>query len=194
MKTFTLQILVLALLVLPSTARASAVQTERVCPAQKLETCRWRIEMKPVKTASGRTIQTRWEKSVVTRHRERPYGAPIECNVDRGFNETAKGYIHVWFKGEKGPCDPTKRNPADCGVTFLYDVPGDPLSVAGFDVAEPAGKTLAKVEHASTLLVQCGDLTRDGFDDYTWDTLLGWKAGGAGDGSYSVNAAPVPRP
>lgn len=163
------------------------VRQDRVCPHEALETCRWEIGLTSDVLPTGRKVEVLWEKSIVSRHRDKPLGRSIRCNVDRGFNAKAGGYLRVWFEGDGQACE--ARAPGNlCGVEFLFDDLTDPNSLRGFRVVEPPGKTLAQVEHFSTLHLQCGDFSREDYDQLLWDSKLGWKKGGLGDGTYSLNS------
>jgi hypothetical protein len=182
--------ILLAVLLGCATSGAATVSRNLACPKDKLETCRWDIQSKVSVSAGIPTVVVDWSKSVVSRHREKPYASPLQCNVDRSFDETAGGYIQVWFEGEKVACNPMRRNPADCGVKFLLDDPKDFHSAAGFTVTAPVGKTLQKVEHYSTLDLQCGDFTASDFAQAKWKSVVGWEKNGFGDGTYSRGSAP----
>jgi hypothetical protein len=181
MKTFTL---CLSLSLFWSAATSAAtVRADADCPHSKLESCRWEISAKTRGRRASPEFVVTWEKAVQSRHREKPLATALSCNVDRSFvNEL--GYIHVWLDDSKEPCDPTKTDPQECGVTFLLDDAKDPYSAQGFKVKAPAGKKLRKVEHFSALHLQCGDFSRKDFARYRWDSKVGWKRG---SGIYTSN-------
>lgn len=174
-----------------SFARAESVRAEVECPHERLESCRWDIHAHSSEKHGERTVRVEWDKSLVSRHREKPMAKPIRCNVDRDFDVPARGYIHVWFRGESAPCNPMARKPADCGVTFLLDAPGELTSSYGFTVTAPAGKVLEKVEHFSTLNLQCGDFKQADLARLKWKARIGWRADLPGEGTYSANTPPV---
>lgn len=155
----------------------SWARTSTACPHEKLETCRWEIHARNTGTEAAPVVQIDWEKSVVSRHTEKPLAKALICNVDRDFNAAKGGYIRVWFEGEAAPCDPTVTNPADCGVRFLLLDPRDFHSAQGFVVTPPRGKTLKRVEHLSTLHLQCGDFSKPDPARLDWDVQIGWLAG-----------------
>lgn len=173
-----------SLFLLGSTAAlAATVRADVDCPHSKLEACRWEIRARlRARPASPEFVVT-WEKAVISRHREKPFATALSCNVDRSFVDGV-GYIHVWLDDSKEPCDPTKADPKECGVTFLLDDPKDPYSAQGFKVKAPVGKKLKRVEHLSALHLQCGDFTQKDFARYRWDSKVGWKRG---SGVYTSN-------
>lgn len=167
-------------------ALPALIQTERSCPACQLETCRWEIQVQHA--AAGNQLDFSWNKSVVTRHMEKPKAVPLHCNVDRDFNEAAGGYIKVWFLGEKNACDTnTEKDPTRCGVHFIFDpFSAHPIFPIGFTIKAPQGKTLAKVEHFSTLNLQCGVFHQTDLVNHSqWDVKIGWDAALPGDGTYA---------
>lgn len=167
-----------------SLSQAAQVEQESPCPQTELERCRWTIK---VRVEKPEKIVFEWEKSILSRRREKPLASALQCNVDREFDAKAGGYIRVWFEGEKAHCDPMAGPPQKCGVSFLLDELGNLESSRGFTVEAPAGKRLAQVEHLSTLRTQCGDFQTKKYSAYQWKSLIGWKRGYPGDGSYSEN-------
>ncbi len=168
--------LLLSLFLISTFAKGAGVRAEADCPHSKLERCRWDIQAGTRGSSASPEFLVTWEKSVLSRHREKPLAATLSCNVDRSFVDEV-GYIHVWLDESEEPCDPTKTDPKECGVTFLLDDPKDPYSAQGFKVKAPAGKKLKKVEHFSALHLQCGDLGQKDFARYRWDSKVGWKRG-----------------
>jgi hypothetical protein len=166
-------------------APGAMVRKEMPCPHEALESCRWEIRAE----RQGESVQIRWDKSIVSRHREKPMARPIRCNVDRDFDMAAGGYVRVWFRGENAPCDPLRQDPAECGVTFLLDAPPALASAQGVKVTAPAGKVLDRVEHLSTLNLQCGDFRRRDFARAKWHSRVGWRADRPGDGTYQESSA-----
>lgn len=160
---------------------AATLEKESACPLTNLEKCRWVVD---ARVEDRERVSFEWEKSVVSRRREKPLASALQCNVDREFDYAAGGYIRVWFVGDSDYCDPMHSNPTDCGVTFLLDEPGVIESARGFRVEAPSGKVLERVEHFSTLNLQCGDFTSKQFASSKWNARIGWKRGGAGDGTY----------
>jgi len=148
-----------------------------------LESCRWEINAEIRGPSASPEFVVTWEKAVLSRHREKPLATTLSCNVDRSFVDEI-GYIHVWLDGSEEPCDPTKTDPKECGVSFLLDDPKDQFSAQGFKVKAPAGKKLQKVEHFSALHLQCGDFAKKDFARYRWNAKVGWKRG---RGTYSSN-------
>lgn len=175
-----------ALLSLP--AQALSVRKETVCPVEPKETCRWEISVSPLQNGGARVT---WDKSVVSHHVDKPFAKSIRCNVDRSFNQKAGGYIRVWFKDQIGGyCDAMAGDPTECGVHFLVDKPGASLETArGFEVRAPAGQTVLRVEHKSTLFTQCGQFRNRGYTQDQWNHTVGWAASNPGEGTYQI--APV---
>jgi hypothetical protein len=176
-----------------SSLMAASVRTESICPNEPEESCRWQVNVAGVRRTGRDTVQVRWEKSIVSRHRQSPSGQTLRCNLDRDFNPQAGGYIRVFFVGEKDFCDPTTRDPAECGVSFQLTDPTDLQTASGFDVTAPNTKRLAKVEHYSTLSLRCGDFINNQFDQFSWDTTVGWKQTPSGPVTYSRNKRPIRR-
>jgi len=163
---------------------AATVRTDRKCPACADETCRWELRS-AVDKATG-TVKVDWDKSVVSRHVEKPLAVALHCNVDRSFDAEAGGYIKVWFEGEKNACDPMKTDPADCGVTFLYESGVTSDFPSGFTAKAPTGKKIVRVEHYSTILLNCGNFAEAKLTDTSkWKARLGWSADGPGDGTFA---------
>lgn len=157
-------------------AVASSIDSKVTCPHDPLETCRWEIAIRK----KGDVVLLDWSKSVISRHKEKPLARPLECNVDRSFDEAAGGYLHVWFKDDKNVCDPLKQNPSECGVAFLED---------GLTVKAPEGKVLERVEHFLTLDLQCGNFAKKDYKQMKLQGTLGWDAALNGDGTYVRSAA-----
>ncbi len=173
----------------------TVVQTTVPCQNCVKESCRWEIRARATETTQGKKIIVDWDKSLVSRHVEKPLALPLHCNVDRSFNAEKGGYVRVWFQGETTPCDAMAvANPAECGVEFKFG-PQGPAEVfpSGFEVLAPKGKTLEKVEHKSTLFLYCGDFSsHQTTQSYTWDTVIGFDAKLPLDGLYNTNASPEP--
>jgi hypothetical protein len=170
-------------LIWSASSPASTVGATASCPHSKLESCRWEITAQTRGFSASPEFVVTWEKAVLSRHREKPLANALTCNVDRSFVDEV-GYIHVWLDGSKEPCDPTKTDPKECGVTFLLEDPKDPYSAQGFKVKAPVGKKLKKVEHFSALHLQCGDFAKKDFARYRWDSKVGWRRSG---GIYTSN-------
>jgi len=176
--------LFLLLFAVPSFLFAASVRTDRKCPACVDETCRWEIRAAVNKEKTEITVD--WDKSVVSRHVEKPLANPLHCNVDRSFDHVAGGYIKVWFMGETEPCDPSKMETSTCGVTYLFASETPSQFPSGFSVKAPEGKKLQKVEHLSTLNLACGNFLDKKSTDYSkWKATVGWTADGADDGTYA---------
>ena len=45
--------------------------------------------------------------------------------------------------------------------------------------------TVQRIEHLSTLKVQCGDFAALKFSEWLWNAKLGWSDSPAGDGTYA---------
>lgn len=169
-------------------AHAAQVIGNMACPNHPLESCRWAIESRVVTDSNHSvTVTVDWEKSVQSQHWRKPAVPSLACNVDRDFNASGGGYVRVWFVGETEPCDPTRRNPADCGVTFFLADPTALYSARGFSVRAPQGKQLLRVEHYSTLNLQCGDFRQNNIANGQWNSVVGWSAQSGGDGTYQRN-------
>lgn len=166
----------------------AVVRNDQICPHAVAETCRWDISVQSIQQNNQPLVRVSWEKSIVSRHMEKPLAHAISCNVDRDFNYRGGGYLKVWFKGEPDACDATAmKDPSSCGVHFIFDPLAPGPFPTGFDVVAPPGKQLARVENKNTLNLQCGDFRRADFARSTWSSRVGWDASLAGDGTYSEN-------
>ncbi len=170
------------------------LEAQSACPNCLLESCRWKIEAEAHANKEGKKIVFAWDKSVVSRHVEKPYAKPLQCNTDRSFNAKKGGYIKVWFEGEEKACDAMAvKDAAECGVHFIFGQEGPSPFPAGFSVQAPQGKKLKKVEHKSTLFLYCGDFSNEKMiSSYTWDTVIGYDSALPKDGLYTENSAPIP--
>lgn len=169
-------------------AGAASVRKDAACPTDKLESCRWEITVSTKQSQGRPVVRIDWEKSVVSRHMEKPLARPLACNVDRDFNHQGGGYLKVWFANESEPCDATQmKNPAECGVRFLFDPAAPGPFPIGFEVTASAGKVLSRVENRNSLNLQCGDFRRADFWRSTWNSSVGWDAKLPGDGTFSAN-------
>jgi len=188
-------ILFIAILISFNLSAQTKVVAEVECTNCVKESCRWEIRASSAETAQGKKIIVDWDKSIVSRHVEKPLALPLHCNVDRSFNANKGGFLRVWFEGELTPCDAMAvENPSVCGVEFKFGAQG-PSEVfpSGFEVMAPMGKQLIKVEHYSTLFLFCGDFSKpETTKNYTWDSVIGFDAAVAGNGLYSKNTPAVP--
>lgn len=169
----------------------ASIRTEVTCPQESHESCRWEISARAERGSAGVRVEMAWEKSVQSRHWEKPLAHTLQCNVDRDFDPAGGGYLKVWFSGEKDACDAMAGNPADCGVTFHLEDPKQLFSSYALTVEAPAGKKLAKVELLSSLNVQCGNFGGKDFVRGTWRPLVGWSESAPGDGTYQSGAPAV---
>lgn len=178
--------------VYPALAGGASVRQDAACPTDRLESCRWEISASS-KTVNGQpVVRIDWEKSIVSRHMEKPLARPLTCNVDRDFNHQGGGYLKVWFAEQSEPCDATlKKNPAECGVRFLFDPAAPGPFPIGFEVTAPVGKTLSRVENRNSLNLQCGDFQRADYWRATWSSRVGWDAKLPGDGTFSDSAPAI---
>jgi hypothetical protein len=173
-----------AILVFALPLQAAELRTSMACPVCPLETCRWEISVQ--RHSSPNRVEIHWNKSVETRHTEKPKAAPIHCNVDRDFNFEGGGYLRVWFENESEPCEAsTNSDPTLCGVSFITDPASQTPFPIGFRVQAPKEKSLAKVEHLSTLNLQCGSFHPESkMEKAKWDVKVGWDKTLPGDGTY----------
>jgi len=170
----------------------ATARTETLCPHDPLESCRWELRVRSESRAGRPVVIVDWDKSVISRHTEKPLARALACNVDRAFDFAGGGFLRVWFRGETQPCDATAtQNPEACGVKFVFDPASSSPFPIGYEVSAPAGKELEKVENRNTLSLQCGDFTRAGYGNWKWDATLGWNMRLPGDGTYFRQTPPV---